>query len=230
MGYDAERDLERRLREARRTIIEPVRRRLDREMELLDDTIDMWFEDELLNPEFPMSMDVFISGFRNPLRDALLDRMAADGLVADEAEDNRTTYATLAIYHTRLILWNTERPAPGSFFRIARNRQPYIKGIAVGNPDDTVVVDRVRSAGASAFIPMRSIQRLSSERARATHAAQRLTQCIRATLVRTAPICPNFAEGRPCRGECEFLEDDPTADRHASRVPTSRVPTTRRVT
>ena len=46
-------------------------------MELLDDTIDMWFENQLLNPEFPMSMDVFISGFGNPVRDALLERMRA---------------------------------------------------------------------------------------------------------------------------------------------------------
>ena len=196
-------------------------------MELLDDTIDMWFEDQLLNPEFPMSMDVFISGFGNPLRDALLERMRADGLRADEAEDNRTTYATLAVYHTRLVLWNTERPAPGSFFRIARNRQPYLKGIAVGNPEDEVVVGRVRSAGASAFIPTRSVERLAAERARGTHASSRLSQCVRATLARTAPICPNFAEGRPCLGECEFLEDAPTADRHKSRVPTSRVPPTR---
>ncbi|MBT5531446.1 hypothetical protein HOK31_00210 [Candidatus Poribacteria bacterium] len=228
-GREAEEDLERRLREARLTIIEPHRRRLDREMELLDDTIDMWFGDELLNPEFPMSTDVFISGFRNPHRDALLELMRANGLRADEAGDNRTTYATLAVYHTRLILWNAERPAPGSFFRIARRRQPYVHGIAVGNAEDETVVGRVRSAGASAFIPMRSVNRLAAERARDTYSAKQLSQCVRATLARTAPICANFAEGRPCLGECGSLEDDPTQNRHESRVPTSRVPTTRRV-
>ncbi len=225
----AEDDLERRLRDARRAIIEPVRRRLDREIELLDDTIDMWFEDELLNPEFPMTMDVFLSGFNDQQRDRLLERMRADGLRADEAGDNRTTFATLAVYHTRLVMWNAERAAPGSFFRLALNRQPYLKGIAVGNPDNQVVINRARSAGASAFIPMRTVNRLSSERARSTRAQDRLSQCVRATLARTAPICPNFAEGRVCRGECAHLEDNPAEERHASRVPKSRVPTTRRV-
>lgn len=193
------RELDARLEAARRQIGDAPKELIARDVAMFRDTVDLWLKGQLLNAESPMTLDVFIVGFTDEIRQTLATHLQGLGLRADGAPDNRIAYSTLQLTHAQLVLFDGRNPSPGAFVRLLTQRQPHIKTIVVADPNDRQLFERMRSAEVSAFIPLATADAWS-ERIRP------FDQCVLATLMRSAKQCPNFAAGRPCLGECSLSE------------------------
>ena len=140
-------ELEKRLETARRAYGDAPREVMAHQLELHRDTLDRWNDGDLLNPQFPMSMDVFVVGFENEMGPNLASHLRGIGLRADDSPDNRVAYATMKAYHTRAVVFDARRPSPATFVDMTTERQPHVKCIAVGDPNDREVVERLRTRG-----------------------------------------------------------------------------------
>ncbi|MBM3216326.1 hypothetical protein FJZ36_15610 [Candidatus Poribacteria bacterium] len=201
------RELDARVETARRQVGDAGRELVRREVEMQRRTVDLWLNGALLNAEYPMTMDVFVVGFPAEVRQAIISHLQGLSLRAEGTTDTQAAYTALQLHHTQAVLWDVQSGSPGSFFRLAVTRQPHLKGIAIGDPNDRVVFDRLLEAGVSAFIPMATVDTWS-ERIRP------FNQCVLATLARTERQCPNFLAGRPCLGQCSTLEKPAVPEFH----------------
>jgi hypothetical protein len=194
------RDLDERLERARRQVGDEPKELVSREVRTYRDTLSMWLDEgSLLDAAQPSTLDVLVVGFPVGGRQALTTHIRGLGLRADDAPDNRTAFAKMQVAHARAVVYDVRNPGPGSFLGLASSRQPHVKWIAVGDPNDREVFQRLQSGGASAFIPLATVDTWS-ERIRP------FDQCLLATLQRQQAICPNFARGRPCVGQCALWE------------------------
>ncbi|MDA1190997.1 MAG: hypothetical protein O3A46_04850 [Candidatus Poribacteria bacterium] len=197
-------ELEKRLETARRAYGDAPREVMAHQLELHRDTLDRWNDGDLLNPQFPMSMDVFVVGFENEMGPNLASHLRGIGLRADDSPDNRVAYATMKAYHTRAVVFDARRPSPATFVDMTTERQPHVKCIAVGDPNDREVVERLRTRGAAAFIPLNVVDVYRG-------GVNPFDTCVKATLTRQEKACPHFEAGGLCRGECGVFES--AADR-----------------
>jgi hypothetical protein len=204
------RELDARLEAARRQIGDAPKELLARDVAMFRDTVNLWLNGQLLNAEFPMTLDVFVVGFTEEVRQTLATHLQGLGLRSNHAPDNRVAYSTLQLYHTQAILFDGRNPSPGAFVRLVTQRQPHIKSIVVADPNDRQLFERMRSADVAAFIPLATADTWS-ERIRP------FDQCVLATLARPTRQCPNFAAGRPCLGECALSEGPAIAPSAISR-------------
>ncbi len=194
--------LDAQIERARQKIIEPARERLEREVELRGETLHLWDEGRLFRPEHPVTVDVFVAGFPEHLIRAFATRIMGLGLTCNGQTHNADALAMLSVHHARVLVWNADNRTPGSFFRLAKTRQPHLKGVAIGNARNRTVFERLQRSGAAAFVPNESAPRRSAE-------MSTLERCVIQTLTRRERVCPNFEEGHPCRGECASFEDPP---------------------
>ena len=193
--------LEDRVKRAREAIIEPARERLEREVELRVESIDLWQDGELLRADRPSTLDVFIAGFSDGVIESFAQRLRGLGLTCGGRDNNQEALAVLQVHPARVLVWNADNPSPGSFFRLALALQPTLKGIAVGNPRNRVVFERMMRMKAAAFVPPTSAVQ--------TPGISPLERCVLTTLARRGRVCPNFESGNPCRSECASFEDPP---------------------
>ncbi|GIX07348.1 MAG: hypothetical protein KatS3mg115_1751 [Candidatus Poribacteria bacterium] len=194
--------LEERIREASRQLIEPVDELLEREVELYAETSEVWLHEELFDEETPLTVDYMVIGFPEGIRRGLAQYLRGLGLAVAEAPDNRIGHAKLRAYHARAVLFDAGRPSPGAFIQLAHEIQPHLKAVPLGDANNRELFERMRQRGAAAFLP--------TDTPAEWHArADAFDQCIFAILHRQAAVCPNFQKGRPCRGECAFLEPRP---------------------
>ena len=210
------RELEERIERFDARVTRPADELLDHLRELHIDVMDDWAEGRLLRPEIPMSMDILVVGFPDQVGRVIAQYLRGLNLKAWHIDDNRSAYALMQVAHTRAVLWDVRKPSPGAFIRMTLDRHPHIKGIAIGDPSDRQTFNRVRRRGAHAFIPVAE-SRNWSERARP------FEQCVLASLRRQAKVCPNYAKGRPCLGECAIFEGPATPPPGSRFVPNPNI-------